>query len=280
MAKKDKIAAAPFMEFVERMVARNEANYSHSDYDKDQLTPQKQAAHALGISERALYRYRYGFDTNNERTDVFSLDRVDEMLRNAGYFLWDVYATKGLEAFCAECAERVETLDDGRCAGCLTQTGVADEGDARTRNYPLLACSEEVLSEARRLYVAGAMMPAIAARLFDRTSYKNVESFRRCLYDNFQARGWRTRGKNGAHLVKHGMARRKLRHEPGYRAEYQRRWKAQHAPPRCTCTTRKGTRCTYRVLEGKDVCHIHDEEAGAKYRTFLARGRETQRLAA
>lgn len=280
------VPAKPFADWLRSRVERYEREAPlMGDVTHAGLGPNKRLARELGIAERTLNRYmNCRLETKRDGkgvtfdTDVYNLHSVDEMLRNAGFYLWDVYAEKNLHGFCAKCAELVPVSDQGHCFTCWTQTGAADEGDARKTRHPYRACSEEILLEARRLYIAGATVPAIARRLFPRTGYKNVESFRRCLYDNFHARGWRTRGKNGAHNLVHGRAAGH-RNTPEIHAEYQRWWRRQQAP-RCSRTTRKGTPCTYRALDGKDVCHIHDEERGAVYLEMLRRGRETLRRAA
>lgn len=196
--------------------------------------------------------------------------------------LWDVCEIDkrlqpGLDAWCPMCRAIEATLSDGTCVWCGTQTGgntVCTPQVSRSHaGVPYLA-SEEVLLEARALYLTGMSFRRVAAELHCRTAYTTDKAFANCLHSCFKHRGWKARDRVAATIAaswrhgKHG--------DPAHRARLRRRTgeirgvmcqgvRAQYP--------RKGEPCSRAALAGRDYCMAHDPELEEWRQATLARAR-------
>ena len=146
--------------------------------------------------------------------------------------------------------------------------------------------TEELLSEARRMYAAGLSMRRVAAELHPSTGYKTVTSCAESLHGHFKRRGWKLRPQRevtAARNYKHGRKPRKQTPEQqkAYRrwlAE-QRGWQAVQGPGRPLCkgvkvsSPGKGRPCRRRALADSEYCYSHDPGRALERQTTSARVR-------
>lgn len=146
--------------------------------------------------------------------------------------------------------------------------------------------TEELLSEARRMYAGGLSLRQVAAELHPRTGYKTVASCAEALYGHFKRRGWKLRPQRevtAARNYKHGRKPRTQTREQqnAYRrwlAE-QRGWQAVQGPGRPLCKgvkqnpPGKGRPCRRHALVDSEYCYSHDPRRALERLAVTARMR-------
>jgi hypothetical protein len=172
------------------------------------------------------------------------------------------------------------------CSSCRKgQRGGYNRGRAGGGGRPI-HITEELLTEARRLYASGLILRQVAAELQPRTGYKTVASCAEALYGHFKRRGWKLRPQpevTAARNYKHGRKPRKqTREQPNaYRrwlAE-QRGWQAEQGPGRPVCKgvkqnpPGKGRPCRRHALADSEYCYSHDPRRALERLAATARMR-------
>lgn len=181
--------------------------------------------------------------------------------------LWSIYEIDtrlkpGLDAWCPRCRAMEATTSDGCCVWCETQTGgntVYDRPPQRANaGVPYLA-DDEVLLEARRLYLTGMSFRRVAAELHSRTAYASAKAFANQLHASFTYRGWKARDRVDATVAaswKHG-----LHGDPAHRARLRRR-SGEIRGVMCKGVRqqypKKGEPCSRPALAGGEWCIAHD----------------------
>lgn len=196
--------------------------------------------------------------------------------------LWSVYEIDrrlqpGLDAWCPLCRCVEATTSDGSCVWCGTQTGGNTVYELRSQRahagVPYLV-DDDVLLEARRLYLTGMSFRRVAAELHSRTAYRTDKVFANALHQCFAYRGWKARDRVAATVAaswRHG-----LHGDPAHRARLRRKTgeirgvmcqgvRAQYP--------RKGEPCGRAALAGRDYCMAHDPELEEWRHATLARAR-------
>jgi hypothetical protein len=160
---------------------------------------------------------------------------------------------------CCACVEhdadgkpvRVYKPEDRVCPGCGGKKGVASvrcKNCAKGRpigSRPKIpwAITEEVLQEARRLYVSGMKIDDVAAIVLPRTTYKNVKTCSRCLCQRFKTRGWPMRDR--------------------YVLLGQRSKRTLEEMPECGFVNSHGKVCRTRTASPTGYCRSHTPERRA-----------------
>ena len=179
-----------------------------------------------------------------------------------------------VSAWCPGCRQTTTAGADGACGWCGSATGAGEceptPGRYRNAGTPYLM-GEDVLAEARALYMAGASMNAVASRLLDRTGYRSARSLASALYTQFARRGWPRRDQGqvtAARNHRHGHGGRD-RDESAYRA----RLRASRAH-RCEGTTAAGRQCSRSAITGERWCPAHHPDHAERRAAGLAAVRE------
>jgi hypothetical protein len=225
-----------------------------------------------GVTQAAASRRWYATRTGEYETSPEWLDRFLMTL--------DLHEpppevqVPGLDAWCPTCRGVQPSDQDGLCVWCDTQTG----GNTRLLPRPahplagMPTCmSEQLVQEARRLYLGGLSFRSVARELFPRSRAASANALRRSLFNLFHARGWATRDRataaSGA-LWKHGLARK-----GASTGEYARWWRAQRSRPCAGHRRCDGAPCRRVALAGGRYCLAHDPQRAAERAAHLARMR-------
>ena len=148
-------------------------------------------------------------------------------------------------------------------------------GKAPLGKQPATCISEELITEAYRLYQQGMSLRAVAAKLFKQTSYSSPKSATNGIHQQFVRRGWPLRDR------KQLMSERNFRHgkatRAGDKAAYKRWARAAKAAP-CSAVKqnapRKGHPCSLNAMKGSQFCYMHNPQNKAKLESQLAQMRE------
>lgn len=167
-----------------------------------------------------------------------------------------------------------------QCKGCRIASGYRGP-DRSPRSHGPLHITEELLEEARALYISGLSLRQVAARVIDRTTYSSEASCANSLYSIFRRRGWKLRPQRAvtaARNYRHGQGGRD-RDEGAYRRFLREQGRGYHGAYRPKCAgvrtqyPRKGQPCQRPATEGSAYCPAHDPVKAAARTAHMDRMR-------
>lgn len=188
-------------------------------------------------------------------------DRLITALELWGHQIADEALRSGLDAWCPSCRGIEATCSDGLCVWCGSQTGgntdCRPQGNRANAGIPYMA-DEATILEARRLYLTGLSLRAVADTLHERTAYRSASAFRDALQRCFVYRGWSRRDRIEIAIA----GGRTDEQRKAARRAYARTWRKQSGNAlhlRCAgVKANTGEPCSRWAQVGSAFCFVHD----------------------